>query len=134
MGKNQKGGKKQKGYKNSDQPIIIKIDEIKPNNVDTFAGIITKNLGCKQFMVLNLETNVEMRAILPGSTRTRFNIGNYVMLQISTELTRSNAYILYQYNDDELSALKIKKVTQSIIEKRNEDAEEEDEFFDFDTI
>lgn len=133
MGKNHKGGKKQKSQKNSNQVVIVKLDEIRPDNIDTFVGIVVKALGCKRFSVLNLETNIEVQALIPGSSRTRIATGDYVKLQITQEFSGSNAFILHKYSTDELTALEIKKVVQNT-DGTIDINEDSDDVFDFEAI
>lgn len=133
MGKNHNGGKKQKGQKNSNQVTIIKLDEIRPNNVDTFVGVITKTLGNKRFDVMNIELNVTVQATIPGSTRTRFAVNDYVLLQTVEGLSGANAFLLHKYSSDELTALDVKRVIQNADGSIDINAEE-DEIFDFDAI
>ena len=114
MGKNTKGGKKQKSQKNNDKPAVIKLDEIQPNNVDKFIGLVTKSLGCKRFNVMVLEDNLEIQAKLAGSMKARINVQDYVLVQKAEELSGSNAYILYKYSADEITALDVKKVVTNV--------------------
>lgn len=128
MGKNTKGGKKQKSQRNNDAPVVIKIDKIQPNNVDTFAGLVTKALGSKRFIVLILENNIEIQVKLAGSVRARVALQDYVLVQKAEELSGCNAYILHKYSAEETVALGIKKVTTNIDGTVDIDGENEIEF------
>jgi translation initiation factor IF-1 len=120
--------------KNTNQVVVIKLDEITPDNNETFIGIITKPLGNKRFSVLIIETNVEVQAKLAGSCRFRITTQDHVMVQIADNLSGNNAFILYKYNASELSALGVKKVVHNVDGTIDVNAEENEDGIDFDTI
>lgn len=126
MGKNNNGGKKQKSQKNGTKQTTMKLEEITPDNIETFAGCITKSLGDKRFVVLLLEENMEITAKLAGSVRARVDVQDYVMVQKAGDLGGCNAYILYKYNPDEASVLKLKVVVDGTTDNNDE--------FEFDDI
>lgn len=113
MGKNLKGGK-HKSQKNNGQTPVIKLDEIKPDNIETFIGSITKACGNKRFIALIICDNIEIPVKLAGSVRARISINDYVMVQKAENLGGCNAYILHKYSDAEISALKIKNMVKTI--------------------
>lgn len=114
MGKNTKGGNKQKSQKNGGQAPVIKLDEIQPNNVDVFVGLVTKSCGSKRFIALLLNDNIEISVKLAGSVRARIALQDYVMVQKAENLGGCNAYILHKYSEAEIKALGIKKIVQAI--------------------
>lgn len=110
MPKNTKGGKKAKVMKRKiEAPVIL--DAIKPDNITTYVGMVSKALGCYRFSI-SVPSFTDIKALLPGSMRKgpHINIGDMVLFQIETTLSNTSAYILHVYNDTELNALKITKI------------------------
>ena len=108
MGKNLHGGNKQKGKKNHiPKQKSVPINEITPDNKNRFVGHVTKNLGSYRVDVEVYPTNDTQNALIPGSFRNRIwiNTGDYVLIEVSTELTGNNCYIVHKYDPNELDEL-----------------------------
>lgn len=117
--------KKQDKKTNSNKKSFNKasvLSEITPNNVDTFAGMVTKAMGNCRFTV-RMPMGEEVSALLPGSLRKgpRVVSGNMVFIQISPLGNGSDAYILHIYEDSELHVLKIKKIVSEITKSSVDD-------------
>ena len=128
MPKNTKGGKKTKFMKKkSETPVML--DAIKPDNITTYVGVISKALGCYRFSI-TVPSFTDIKALLPGSLRKgpRVNVGDMVLFQIETTLSNTSGFILHLYNDAELNALKITKFRVN-----DQDSAELDELFHLDT-
>lgn len=134
MGKN-KGGNKQKKQKNSNvKESIRKLDTITPDEEETFAAIVTKTLGNRRFGVSTFDGQHSFQALLPGSSSRgrRTVVGDCVFIQVQTELSGSNCFILATYTADELKALDLKKPRTTVIGTVDED--DDDELINFDDI
>lgn len=108
MGKNLHGGNKQKGKKNSTpKQKSVPINEITPDNKNRFVAHVVKNLGSYRVDVEAYPTNDPFNALIPGSFRNRIwiNTGDYVLIEVSTELTGNNCYIVHKYDANELDEL-----------------------------
>ena len=108
MGKNLHGGNKQKGRKNSTpKQKSVPINEITPDNKNKFVAHVVKNLGSYRVDVEAYPTNDPYNALIPGSFRNRvwINTGDYVLIEVSTEITGNNCYIIHKYDSNEIEEL-----------------------------
>jgi len=108
MGKNTLGGNKQKSKKNSaPKQKSVPINEITPDNKNRFVAHVTKTLGSYRVDVETHPTNDSYNALIPGSFRNRIwiNTGDYVLIEISNDLTGNNCYIVHKYDTNELDEL-----------------------------
>jgi len=108
MGKNLIGGNKQKGKKNhAPKQKSVPINEITPDNKTRFVAQVTKNLGSYRVVVETYPTNDSYNTLIPGSFRKRIwiNTGDYVLIEVSTELTGNNCFIIHKYDGNELDEL-----------------------------
>jgi initiation factor 1A len=108
MGKNLHGGNKQKSKKNSaPRQKSVPINEITPDNKNKFVAKVTKTLGSYRVDVEAYPTNDGYNALIPGSFRNRIwiNTNDYVLIEISTELTGNNCYIVHKYDSNEIDEL-----------------------------
>ena len=148
MGKKNSGGKKFKSNKKSSSATpqrmsAAAIAEINPDNENTFAGIVVKAYGDCKFGVRTPQ-HIEYKVGLPGSLKKgkRTQIADMVFFEISALSQGINGYILHVYTDHELSELDIPvlsvdddmvKCSKDVI-FTNKGEDDEDEYFDFDTI
>jgi initiation factor 1A len=108
MGKNTLGGNKQKSKKNHIiRPKSVPINEITPDNKNKFIAKVSKTLGSCRLLVTLYPTNDEYNALIPGSFKNKvwINLNDYVMVEIATELTGTNCYIIHKYESSELTEL-----------------------------
>ncbi len=108
MGKNTQGGNKQKSKKNSTpRNKSVPINEITPDNKNKFVAHVVKNLGSYRVDVETYPTNDPYNALIPGSFRNRvwINTGDYVLIEISTDIGGNNCYIIHKYDSSELDEL-----------------------------
>jgi initiation factor 1A len=108
MGKNLIGGNKQKGKKNHvPKQKSVPINEITPDNKTRFVGQVIKNLGSSRVNVETYPTNDSYNALIPGSFRKRIwiNTSDYVLIEISTEISGSNCFIIHKYDQNEIDEL-----------------------------
>ncbi len=108
MGKNLTGGNKQKGKKNhAPKQKSVPINEITPDNKNRFVAHVTKTLGSYRVDVEAYPSNDPYNALIPGSFRNRIwiNTGDFVLIEVSTELTGNNCYIVHKYDSNELDEL-----------------------------
>ena len=108
MGKNLRGGNKQKSKKNhTPKHKSVPINEITPDNVTKFVAKVTKTLGSFRVCVEAYPTNDSHNALIPGSFRNRIwiNTDDYVLIEISSEISGNNCYIIHKYDSNELDEL-----------------------------
>lgn len=108
MGKNLHGGNKQKSKKNHVlKQKSVPINEITPDNVNRFVAKVTKTLGSSRVNVEAYPTNDPHNALIPGSFRNRIwiNTDDYVLIEISTEISGNNCFIIHKYDTNELDEL-----------------------------
>jgi initiation factor 1A len=108
MGKNLIGGNKQKSKRNHvPKQKSVPITEIIPDNKTRFVGQVTKKLGSSRVNVEIFPTNDLYNTLIPGSFRKRIwiNIGDYVLIEVSTEITGCNCFIIHKYDQNELDEL-----------------------------
>jgi translation initiation factor IF-1 len=106
MGVNKFGGKKQKSKKNHNPTFSsVKLCDIIPDDITKFIGKITKNLGCYRLLVET--SNATHNALIPGSSKNKiwYNVDDFVLLQINSELSTNNCYIIYKYEKKDLDEL-----------------------------
>jgi initiation factor 1A len=108
MGKNLTGGNKQKSKKNSaPKQRSVPINEITPDNKNKFIAKVTKTLGSYRVDVQAYPTNDPYNALIPGSFRNRIwiNTDDYVLIEVSTELSGCDCFIVHKYDSNELDEL-----------------------------
>jgi len=108
MGKNLTGGNKQKGKKNHiPKQRSVPINEITPDNKKRFVAHVIKNLGSYRVDVEVYPTKDSQNALIPGSFRNRIwiNTGDYVLIEVSTELSGNNCYVVHKYDANEINEL-----------------------------
>ena len=108
MGKNKLGGNKQKSKKNHvPRQKSVPINEIMPDGKEKFIAKVTKTLGSCRVQVETYPTNETHNALIPGSFRNRIwiNTDDYVLIEISTEISGSNCYIIHKYDSGEIEEL-----------------------------
>lgn len=108
MGKNYTGGNKQKSKKNNiPKQKSVPINEITPDNVSRYIAKVTKTLGSFRLSVDVYPTNAIHNALIPGSFRNKIwiNTDDYVLIEVSTEISGNNCYIIHKYDSNELDEL-----------------------------
>ena len=108
MGKNLLGGNKQKSKKNHmGRNKSVPINEITPNGKNKFIAKVVKTLGSYRVDVQVYPTNDNHNALIPGSFRNRIwiNTDDYVLIEISEEISGNNCYIVHKYETSELAEL-----------------------------
>ena len=108
MGKNLLGGNKQKSKRNHvAKQKSVPINEITPDNKTKFVATVVKTLGSYRVEVSAYPTNDPYNALIPGSFRNRIwiNTGDSVLIEISTEISGNNCYIIHKYDSNEIDEL-----------------------------
>ena len=108
MGKNIIGGNKQKSKKNTKiRNKSVPINEIIPDNKTKFVARVIKSLGSYRVSVEAFPANDLYNALIPGSFRNKIwiNTDDYVLIEISTELTGNNCFIVHKYESNEVDEL-----------------------------
>jgi initiation factor 1A len=142
MGKNLTGGNKQKGKKNHiPKQRSVPINDITPDNKNRFVAHVIKNLGSYHVNVEVYPTKDSQNALIPGSFRNRIWIktGDYVLIEVSTELSGSNCYIIHKYDTNEINELValgclVIKENEKDVEIQFTDATNDEESFDINEI
>jgi len=115
MGKNSCGGNKQKSMKNHvPRQRSVPINEIMPDGKTKFIGKITKKLGDSRMEVETFGIVNTFKALIPGSFKNRIwiNIDDYVLIEISMEMSGANCFIIHKYDTNEINELKSLNVFQ----------------------
>ena len=108
MGKNTTGGNKQKSKKNHIQKQKnTPINEITPDNTNRFVAKVIKTLGSSRLSVESYPTGGLYNALIPGSFRNRIwiNTNDYVLIEIASDITGNNCYIVHKYDQTEIDEL-----------------------------
>jgi initiation factor 1A len=85
----------------------VPINEITPDNKTRFVAQVSKNLGSYRVEVETYPTNDSYNTLIPGSFRKRIwiNIADYVLIEVSAEITGNNCFIIHKYDSNEIDEL-----------------------------
>ena len=137
MGKNQKGGKKHKKYKNSNQSNIQKQTIYKDDGQNYF--VITKMLGDGRCLGNGDDGRTDVLLIIRGSMRKKVWIhpGDYVLGSYRDFSAKPIADILHKYRPEEISEFKRKGLFQfgkNVDQENNNEEDIDDVGFTFDDL